>query len=95
MSKTLSVIIPAYNEENTVRLILDEVLNLELPEMSLELVVVNDCSTDGTEGIIREYMETHRAYPIHYFKQEKKTVLLKKIIKIRFHFKMYAVDIGK
>lgn len=71
MSKTLSVIIPAYNEENTVRLILDEVLNLELPEIVLELVIVNDCSTDGTEGIIRKYMETHQGNPIHYFKQEK------------------------
>jgi glycosyltransferase involved in cell wall biosynthesis len=71
MSKTLSVIIPAYNEQNTVRLILDEVLNLELPEMTLEIVVVNDCSTDGTEGIVKEYMETHPGHPIHFFKQDK------------------------
>jgi glycosyltransferase involved in cell wall biosynthesis len=41
----LSVLIPAYNEEMTIRAILDRVL--EVPGVH-EVIVVDDCSTDGT-----------------------------------------------
>ena len=44
----LSVIIPVYNEENTVLQIISQVRNCGLPDV--EIVVVNDCSTDGTRA---------------------------------------------
>jgi len=42
----LSVIIPVYNEEKTVLDVISKVRNCGVP--NLEIVVVNDCSTDGT-----------------------------------------------
>ena len=44
----LSVIIPVYNEEETVLEIISQVRNCGVKD--LEIIVVNDCSTDGTEA---------------------------------------------
>jgi glycosyltransferase involved in cell wall biosynthesis len=48
---TLSVIIPCYNERATIRRIVDAVLASGIP--SLEIIVVDDCSTDGTREILK------------------------------------------
>ena len=54
----LSVIIPVYNEERTIRRLLDAVLaagagdDLARLGVSMELIVVNDASTDGTAGVL-------------------------------------------
>lgn len=48
----LSVIIPVYNEERTLRTVLDKVLNVAVEK---EVIIVDDCSTDGSRDIIREY----------------------------------------
>lgn len=70
--KTLSIIIPAYNEENTIIEILDIVLSVDLIEnISKEVIIVNDCSTDNTEGLILEYMQNNSNSKINYFLQEK------------------------
>lgn len=47
----LSVVMPAYNEERTLRDIVARVLARPEPA---ELVIVDDCSTDGTRGVMRE-----------------------------------------
>jgi len=48
----LSVIIPAYNEINTIDEILSRVLKVDLPK---EVIVIDDCSTDGTREFLREW----------------------------------------
>ena len=49
----LSIIIPVYNEEKLVARLIETVLAAPLPQgMERELVVVNDCSTDGTAGVL-------------------------------------------
>jgi len=47
----LGVVIPVYNEERTLHLIISKVL--ARPEVA-ELVIVNDCSTDGTWNVMQE-----------------------------------------
>jgi glycosyltransferase involved in cell wall biosynthesis len=69
--QTLSVIIPAYNEAKTVRLILDQLFEVELDGIRLELVVVNDCSTDETRSVIKDYMEDHKEHNIRLIDQER------------------------
>lgn len=69
--KTLSIIIPAYNEEKTIAHILDQVLAVELiGQLFKEIVVVNDCSRDRTEEMIQTYITDHPEAPIRYFKHE-------------------------
>jgi glycosyltransferase involved in cell wall biosynthesis len=46
---TLSVLVPVYNEEGQVRELLDRVLAVPV---EMELVVVDDCSTDGTWSVL-------------------------------------------
>ena len=56
MGKTLSVVIPTYNMEAYLRRCLDSVTRDDVPS-SLELIVVNDGSTDGSLAIMQEYAE--------------------------------------
>lgn len=49
----LSVIIPAYNCADTIGATLNSVLTQQ--EVDLELIVVNDGSTDGTQTLLEEY----------------------------------------
>ncbi|MBR3146482.1 MAG: glycosyltransferase family 2 protein [Bacilli bacterium] len=58
----ISVIIPVYNGEKYIRKCLDSVINQTKKE--IEIVVVNDGSTDNTESIIKEYKDKR----IKYFK---------------------------
>jgi glycosyltransferase involved in cell wall biosynthesis len=48
----LSVIIPVYNEEKTLREVLERVLRVDLDK---EILIVDDGSTDATRGVIAEY----------------------------------------
>ncbi len=45
---TLSIVIPVFNERETIRQIVEAVLAVELASIDKELVIVDDCSTDGT-----------------------------------------------
>ena len=47
---TLSIVIPCYNEKNSIRTIVDRVL--EAPIKNKEIIVVDDKSTDGTSEIL-------------------------------------------
>jgi len=70
--KKLTIIIPAYNEEKTIQKVLDRVSNVTLSgNVSKEIIIINDCSSDSTEAQVLEYIKRHPTAEIHYFKQEK------------------------
>jgi glycosyltransferase involved in cell wall biosynthesis len=70
MIKTLSIIIPAYNEERTIHRILDKVRDAELVNgVTKDVVIVNDGSKDGTADAIRAYMAQNPSLGIRYFEQ--------------------------
>jgi glycosyltransferase involved in cell wall biosynthesis len=50
----LSVVMPAYNEQATIRTIVARVLEVDLGSVQKELVIVDDGSTDGTREILKE-----------------------------------------
>jgi glycosyltransferase involved in cell wall biosynthesis len=69
--KTLSIIIPAYNEAGTIHLILDRVYAVILiHDLKKEVILVNDCSTDGTEEVLLNYRTSHPEMNMLYFKHE-------------------------
>ena len=54
----LSIVIPVYNEKNTIEKIIGRVQNVNL-ELDKEILLVDDGSTDGTQEILRE-LETDK-----------------------------------
>jgi len=71
MSDILSIVMPAYNEERTIHLILDKVKRVELiAGIQKEVIITNDCSKDDTEGAIRRYMDANPELNIRYLKHE-------------------------
>jgi len=58
MIKKLSIINLAYNEEKTIYLILDKVINVELiNSIEKEIIIVDDYSIDQTLDAIRKYIQ--------------------------------------
>ncbi len=51
--KILSIIIPVYNEKNTVSELLSLVEKVNLSGIKKEIIVIDDCSTDGTREILQ------------------------------------------
>ena len=51
----LSVIVPAYNEEETIDEIIKRVRAVDLGDVDLEMVIVDDASTDGTPERLKTY----------------------------------------
>ena len=58
--RKVSVVVPAYNEEKGIRDTIDSLLALEYPKELLEIIVVNDGSSDKTAGIAGEYAKDGR-----------------------------------
>jgi len=67
----LSIIIPAYNEGNTIHFILNKIKAVKLIDnIQKEIIIVNDCSTDHTEQTITDYKANNPDLNIHYFSHE-------------------------
>jgi glycosyltransferase involved in cell wall biosynthesis len=69
--KTLSIIIPAYNEAKTIHLILDRIYAVQLiHDLQKEVILVNDCSTDTTEEVLLYYRTAHPQMNMQYYKHD-------------------------
>jgi glycosyltransferase involved in cell wall biosynthesis len=64
--RCLSVVIPSYNERKTLALIVAKLL--ALPQLH-EIVIVDDCSTDGSDEVARDLAEKHSQ--VRYARHEK------------------------
>ena len=62
---TLSVLMPVFNERDTVELIVDAVHAAPIKPIRIELVVVDDCSTDGTRDILTRLHASGRIQKLH------------------------------
>lgn len=54
---TVSITVPAFNEEFQIRETLESLLALDYPAERRQILVVSDASTDGTDEIVREYAD--------------------------------------
>jgi glycosyltransferase involved in cell wall biosynthesis len=68
----LSIIIPAYNEQDTIHLILNKVIDVKLiASIEKEIIIVNDFSTDKTQEVVEKYISEHPETQIRLFNQIK------------------------
>lgn len=68
--KLLSIVIPVYNEERTIHLILDKVVDVDLSySFQKEIILVNDASTDNSAQVIREYVGKHPEVRFSFYEQ--------------------------
>ena len=58
-TKKLSIVMPCYNEEKTIRKIIAEVMSVDLGSTKKEIVVVDDGSKDDTRKILTELAKKH------------------------------------
>src|SRR5262245_5129667 len=54
---SVSLLISAYNESKVIQSKLENALALDYPEDLLEIVVISDCSDDGTDEIVQRFPE--------------------------------------
>lgn len=72
MPKQLSVIVPVYNESRTIDEILNKLIQTKLiGEVGMEILLVNDASTDDSEKKIQQFIKDNPSASIKYFKHEK------------------------
>jgi glycosyltransferase involved in cell wall biosynthesis len=68
---TLSVLMPVYNERDTVEAIIEQVHAAPIAPMRIELIVVDDCSTDGTRDVLERLRDSGRIHKLHLQEQNQ------------------------
>lgn len=72
---TLSIIIPCYNEKETIHSIIDAVQGSPVPNK--EIIVVDDCSTDGTRDILEKEIKSKVQKILYHEKNKGKGAALR------------------
>ncbi|MGD6850509.1 MAG: glycosyltransferase [Candidatus Bathyarchaeia archaeon] len=83
-SPSATILIPVFNEEKVIRLKLENLSKLVYPLDKMEVILVNDCSTDGTLPIVNDYIAAHPMPKISIFDSKEhlgKTGCLNKALK--------------
>lgn len=70
----LSIVIPIFNEKNTIDKLLEKVAGVDIQEWEKEIVLVDDCSTDGTRDLLRRYVDKYKVI-FHEINQGKGAAL--------------------
>ena len=55
----VSIVMPCYNEEKTIGIAIESLLNLDWPREKMEIIVVDDKSKDNSVNIIKKYVEKY------------------------------------
>jgi glycosyltransferase involved in cell wall biosynthesis len=68
----LSILIPVYNEHDTLREILSQIRAVDLPELEKELIVVDDGSTDGSREILADEAQAGDVHALYHERNQGK-----------------------
>ena len=64
--KKLSIVIPCYNEEGTIELILEDVDEVQLDKIKKEIIIIDDYSSDNTRKILKRLSKTRKDLKVIY-----------------------------
>ena len=67
----LSLVIPCYNEESTLESIVEEVMKLQSEELTLELIIVDDCSRDNSRAVAQGLADVHPCVKLCFHEKNK------------------------
>ncbi len=70
----VSIIVPCYNEENTIRHLLDAVLAQTYPRAQMELIISDGMSTDNTRGVIESFQREHADLAVRVVNNPARTI---------------------
>ena len=70
----VSIIVPCYNEENTIQLLLDAILKQDFPIEQMEVVIADALSTDATRERIAEFIQEKPQLQVNVVDNEKRTI---------------------
>jgi len=92
-TRSLSIVIPTYNESQNIVKILDSLRSMPPREMDTEIIVVDDNSPDGTGKVVEEYVKKSKigAYPVQVIRRENKGGLSSAILAGIKHSKADAI----
>lgn len=61
----LAIIIPCFNEEANIEKVVQECQLLSIPNVEIETIVINDCSTDNSQKILESHKINHLSLPVN------------------------------
>jgi succinoglycan biosynthesis protein ExoA len=70
----VSVIIPCYNEQNTIHWLLDAIYAQTFPRLQLEVIIADGLSTDQTRKQISNFQTTHPDLELHIIDNPQRTI---------------------
>ncbi len=71
---TVSVVIPCYNEQATIGLLLEAIYNQTYPKSEIEVVIADGLSTDDTRSVIKDYQTRHPDLKIRVIDNLRRTI---------------------
>lgn len=80
----VSIIIPMYNEEKTIRKCIESLLNQSYPSDKYEIIVVSDGCNDNSENIVRKIIESEEKVEIKLVRQENQGVATARNFGVKF-----------
>lgn len=73
-NKTVSVIVPCYNEEGTIELLLDAIYQQSYPLHLIEVLISDGMSSDRTRDVIKSFSESHAILTIRIVDNIEKNI---------------------
>ncbi len=74
MPSYLSIIVPCYNEQATIRLLLDAVLAQTYPRSRMEVLIADGLSQDKTRDVIAAFQSEHPDLPLRILDNERRNI---------------------
>jgi len=70
---SITILIPTYNEEETIRFKMENLLNLKYPKELIQIIVVDSASTDRTVDEISKFVENHPEFEVRIIREKQRT----------------------